>query len=294
VKITSLLAQYLYKNHRLDLPGIGTFLLDPSSTSALDSSSKQQRSTTMEGVTFKSNPSLKDSPDLVAFISSQTGKMKALANADLESHIELMQQFLNIGKIFEFEGIGSLIKKRTGVFEFTPLAVASDKVKEYKTKDTAPVTLETSAENYESFLAAPRVAFSYRKVVMPVLVLCGITLAIWGGYTISKNAAADDTATVVNTSIPVAPPPVIDSTAIKAEMAKAKDYKYVLQVSKKQPALKRYNQLRTNLWDVKMETQDSVQYKLFLLLPAMNADTTHVMDSLTAMTGRRVYIDHSN
>jgi hypothetical protein len=130
--------------------------------------------------------------------------------------------------------------------------------------------------------------------VMALLVLAGITLALWGGYTISKNAAADDAVEVLPATVAIAAPTPIDSTAIKTAIAKATDYKYILQVSKKQTAMKRYAQLRTNLWDVKLETNDSVQYKLFLLLPASNTDTTRIMDSLTAMTGKRVYIEHDN
>ena len=50
VKLASLLAQYLYTNHRLDLPGIGTFLLDPSTISSVENT--KQRSTVLEGVSF--------------------------------------------------------------------------------------------------------------------------------------------------------------------------------------------------------------------------------------------------
>jgi hypothetical protein len=293
VKLTSLLTQYLYTNHRLDLPGIGSFLLDPSTISSSEGS--KQRSATPDEVSFVSNPTLKDAPDLVTFISSKTGKMKALANADLESHIELIQQFLNLGKPYEFEGIGTLVKKKAGVFEFTPLSMPAEKLKGLKTKEAAaPVTLEESAKDYESFLATPKVPFGWKGPVMALLVLCGIALALWGGYTISKNAAADDAIEVLNSPAITAPVPKIDSTAIKAAMAKAKDYKYILQVSRKQTAMKRYNQLKTNRWDVNLETDDSVQYKLFMLLPAQNADTTRILDSLTAMTGKRVYIERDN
>jgi hypothetical protein len=278
--------------------------MDPSGIPTTESS--KQRSAAPDGVSFVNNPSLKDSPDLVAFISSQTGKMRALANADLESHIELIQQFLNIGKTYEFEGIGTIVKKKGGVYEFIALSAPPEKVKEYKVKETSGHSKQEEViksppkapkapkekKDYDSFLATPKVSFGWRRPVMAFLVLCGIGLAIWGGYTISKNAAADD-ATEVLAPVTTAPPPVIDSTAIKAALAKSKDYKYILQVSQKQTAIRRYNQLRTNLWDVKMETNDSVQYKLFLLLPS-NTDTTRILDSLSAFTGKKVYIEHDN
>jgi hypothetical protein len=291
VKLTALLAQYLYTNHRLDLPGIGTFLLDPTVISSAVENTKQPLSE-IEGISFENNALLKDTPDLIAFISSQTGKMKALANADLESHIQLAQQLLNLGKPFTFEGIGILVKKKNGVFEFTPLSMPPEKIKEYKAKETtSQVTLEESSAKYESFLSSPKTSLGWRRPAVALLVLAGIALAIWGGYTISKKAATSDTTEV--TDAPPPPPPV-DSSALQPVIVKKQDYKYILQVSKRQTALRRYNQLKTNLWDVQMETQDSVLFKLYMLLPAMNADTTRVLDSLTAMTGKKVYIEHQN
>ena len=91
MKIPSLLAQYFYCHQRLDLPGIGTFLLDNASLSALQNS--KQRSAMLDGVRFESKPFLKDTPDLIAFIAEKTGKMRALAAADLDSHLVLAEEF---------------------------------------------------------------------------------------------------------------------------------------------------------------------------------------------------------
>ena len=290
MKLTSLLTQYLYTNHRLDLPGVGTFLLDPQAVSTTDTS-KQRSAAMVDGISFEYNAATKTTPELIAYISSQSGKMKALASADLESHIQLVQQFLNLGKPFTFEGIGTLTKKRSGVLEFTSLSVPAEKINEWKTKEVKPVTLEESSKQYESFLSAPKLNFSWKKPVVTLLVMAGIVLAIWGGYTISKKAATSDETSVPET---VQQPTQPDSNLlVKEETPKSKEYKYILQVSKKQTAIRRYNQLKTNQWDVKMETKDSVLFKLYMLFP-FNADSTHVLDSLTAMTGKKVYIEPQN
>lgn len=289
MKLTSLLSQYLYTNHRLDLPGIGTFILDPSTISSLDNN--KQRSTVLSGVSFEYNTSVKETPELIAFISSQSGKMKALASADLESFVQQAQQFLNIGKPFEFEGIGTLVKKQKGEFVFTPLSVPTEKLKEHKAKEPAPVTLEESSAQYESFLGSPKVNIGWRRPVIALLILAGAGLAIWGGYTISKKAATTDVTEVVDTTQVIAPK---DTTVVAVpEPIKPKDYKYILQVSKRNTAMRRYKQLRENLWDVNMETKDSVDFKLFILLP-IRTDTTRVVDSLTALTGKKVYIEYQN
>lgn len=294
MKITSLLTQYLYNNQRLDLPGIGSFTFDPHAVDTLESS--KQRSTVLEGISFQSSPSLKSSPDLIAFISAQTGKMKALAAADLESHIQLAQEFLNIGKPFTFEGIGTLVRVKMNEYDFIPISMSNDKIKELQHKDTSKPTKEDSSSNYESFLSEPKVKLDWGKPVIAFLLLCGLGLAIWGGYAISKRASAGSNAAAVN---PVQTVAVVDTVDTQADsLAKLKalanvNYKYVLEVAPGKRAFKRYNQLKSNLWDVHLETKDSVQYKLFLLLPT-NTDTTRVLDSLTVMTGRRVYIESQN
>lgn len=297
MKITSLLTQYLYNHHRLDLPGIGTFLLDPSAIHALENS--KQRSAILEGISFENNPNLKESPDLVAYISAQTGKMKPLASADLESYLEVAQQFLNIGKPFTFEGIGTLVKVNLKECEFVPISVSTDKVRELNTKESPKAsTREEAVPQFGSFLSDPVLKQRWKKPVVAVALICGLGLTIWGGYAISKKAAtraADSVVlgdtTAVDTTIKQAPVP--DSLE-KAALLASSNYKYVLEEGSQQRAIKRYNQLRTNLWDVKLETTDSVRYKLYLLLPSQNADTTRVLDSLTVMTGKRVYIEYQN
>lgn len=306
MKITSLLTQYLYTHHRLDLPSIGTFTLDPSAIQALENS--KQRSAVLEGISFQNNPSLKESPELVAYISAQSGKMKALAASDLESFIEVAQQFLNIGKPFTFDGIGTLVKTNLKECEFIPIAVTADKVKELNTKEavkpasvreeaTAVAAAPAPQPQYESFLSESAPKQRWKKPVIALALIAGLGLTIWGGYAISKNAGSGKAADAVVS----APAPAEDtSTAIalpdtlaKEQPVIASNYKYVLEEGTKQRAIKRYNQLRTNLWDVKLETNDSVKFKLYLLLP-INTDTTRVLDSLTVMTGKRVYIEHQN
>jgi hypothetical protein len=127
--------------------------------------------------------------------------------------------------------------------------------------------------------------------------LCGIALAVWGGYTIAtKNSEitttdqesidTDLTMAVTDTSTLKKP----DSSALEAQVQRD-NYKYILELAKGKRAMSRYNQLKDNRWDVQMETSDSVQYKLFMILPA-TSDTAWKMDSLTALSGKRVYIEN--
>ncbi|NCT73781.1 MAG: hypothetical protein GXC78_04575 [Chitinophagaceae bacterium] len=299
MKLATLLTQYLYVHHRLDLPGIGSFILDPAVASQLATARPNQLLT--DGIQFEYNPSLPESPELIAYISAQSGKMKALASSDLESHIQLAHQFLNIGKPFHFEGIGTLTRLKPGEFEFIadPLQ-APDRKKESQSRESNKnSTKEEQSPRYESFLTETKPSQGWRKPLIALLVLAGLGLAVWGGYAISKKSRQPKEEVVNETPVQNNTLPLADTTTKQvtdsippvpvAAPATNDLYKYVLEVSNQKRALKRYNQLRTNLWDVKLETKDSVSYKLFVLLPG--ADTTRIADSLTVFLGRRVYIE---
>ena len=186
MKIPSLLAQYFYSTQRLDLPGIGSFALDIPKLQTLQNS--KLRSVVLEGVSFESKVLLQESPHLIAFISEKTGKMKALAAADLDSHLQLAQQFLNIGKPFTFEGIGILSRVKPGELEFTPISVLTEKLKEYNLNEAITAdSKEEPSSRYESFLTGPKIKIDWKKPVIGLLILCSAGLTIWGGYIISQK-----------------------------------------------------------------------------------------------------------
>jgi hypothetical protein len=301
LKIAYLLAQYLYSNKRLDLPGIGTFTLDPSVI--IDTEQNKQRSVLPDGISFQNNPAIRTVPELVSYICSKSGKMKVLAESDLESHLQMIQQFLNINKPFSFEGIGTIVKISPGAFEFTPGHLITNKPKNNPEKDKQNLSKKENVDaKYQAYLATPTVKSRWTKPVVVLLILCGIALAIWGGYTISTNQNQTAEATLPETNVEQSVP-ATDSTqlnkpgsAISQQTDKRSDnYKYILEVAKRTRAFNRLKTLKDSKLSnvVQMETADSVQYKLFVLLP-VTSDTTRVIDSLTAFLGKRVYIERQN
>ncbi|HWR32827.1 MAG TPA: hypothetical protein VN451_04850 [Chitinophagaceae bacterium] len=304
MKLASLLAQFLYTNKRLDLPGIGSFLLDPSVTIDGDNT-KSGKVIPSGAISFENNLLQKESPDLVQYISSQTGKIKALAAADLDSHLNLMQQFINIGKPFLLEGIGSLVKIKSGDYAFTPGDIIPEKMKEFSAKEIPDTTSsEESLADYKSiFYGRKGKNISWRKPAVFFLVAAGIALAVWGGYTVykmttgkSKSSGIDktDNEEVNSTNDSVMHQkdslslPVQNGAAISAPSG---NYKFILEISNAKRAFERFGRLKTFQWNVQMETNDSVTYKLFLILPASAADTSRIVDSLSMLNGRSVYIE---
>lgn len=303
MKLASLLTQYLYTHKRLDLPGIGTFLLDPAII--IETENNKHRNALPEGISFQSNSSIQNAPELVSYISSKSGKMKSLAESDLESHLQMVQQFLNISKPFTFEGIGTLIKVKHGQYEFIQGNIITDKLKDNKKeRDVHGLTKkETIDAKYQAYLATPVAKSRWRKPVIFLMILCGIGLAIWGGYTISTNRAGNTEAVLAENNInePVTPVDTSqlkkpDSAISQKTIIQPANYKYVLEVAKEYRAFKRFKMLKDSTMlskVIQLETNDSVQYKLFVLLPA-TMDTTRVIDSLTTFLGKKVYIEHQN
>jgi hypothetical protein len=302
LKLASLLAEFLKTNQRLDLPGIGSFLPGPTVNPEPDAD-RQPKNVFSPGIRFEMNPDIKDAPDLVAFIASRTGKIKALAAADLESYLELARQLLNIGKPFVVEGIGTLTKLQAGDYSFTPGSPVTVKASEdtIKKKADTPASANDTLGGFKSILYAPRIKTDKRKTLFIFLLLAGLALALWGGYAVYKrttggkkellSARENRESTGSGNTIKY------DTGKIKQDPAIAPAhpglpagyYKFVVETTEKTRGLKRYHRLKNFGLAIQMETKDSLRFKLFFMLPAAPADTSRLIDSL-----RRLYTPAGN
>jgi len=118
VNIELLLRQYLYNHKIITFPGIGKLVF--GSNAQFPESVEKGEAFPLQDLNFTYNLNEEIDKDFVAFVSSQTGKIKPLAAADVESYFMLSKQFINIGKSFVVEGIGSVDKQDNGTFAFTP------------------------------------------------------------------------------------------------------------------------------------------------------------------------------
>jgi hypothetical protein len=270
LKLAPLLAQYLYSNKRLDLPGIGSFTLDSSYHV------EPGRPLDPQSIGFVSNASVKEEPELIQFISSQTGKMKALAAADLDSYLQLALQFLNIGKPFLVEGIGSLVKVKSG-FAFAPGELVPEKIKEYSARE---LLATSSAE--ESFSKETAVPVNWKKPALVLLIIAGLGLAIWGGYTMYKNSRNNNQEEPIVEDANSRATVITDSTTLQQDSNKLPPgtYKFIIEVSPRDRILQRLTTLQGYGLNVKMEPQDSINYKLYFTIPATPRDTARIRDSL--------------
>ena len=295
MKLAPILAQFLYNNKRLTLQGIGVF--ESSPTPYTDSAdTKNSKTPPAETISFQNNPAAKEDEELIRFISTQTGKMKPLAISDLESYIELMRQFLNIGKPFQIEGIGTLTKIRAQEFAFVQGNYLNEKmietVEPEKTSQIAS-TDDPSVSFSGLYKKHDKPGFTLKKTSIAFLLFGGIGLAIWGGYSLYNN---NQPAPVALKKEPVPETlPVEDTTKYTTSTVETKDsvpvkneikqsgYKFVFESTpNKNRAIKRFNFLKNINSDIHLETTDSSLFKITVDMNIQPSDTLRIKDSLNA------------
>ncbi len=271
-----------------------------SSFVAMDEPSKTK--IPIEGISFSTKaPALPDEA-LIDFIRTYTGKMKPLAQADLDSYLTLAQQFINIGKPLFLEGIGTVQRIKNN-YEFIPGAPNSIKLESAADRQLGNKR-KPSMEEEE---APQRSNGISRKMLLLLGIVGTLALIGWGGYYLyTQNNDRSTTSNTENTITPLPlqdtstsqlTPPVdtlsglkpVSDTSLSQQMQPTATailpttgtYKFVIETSpNKLRAISRYEQLKRNGASVNLETKDSLTFKLFFILPATAADTTRIKDSL--------------
>lgn len=291
MKLAPLLAEYLFTNKQLSLPGVGTFQMEEPVPADPDDRKQQP----LPKIAFLSDPSTKETTELVRFISEKTGKMKALAASDLNSFLEIMHQFLNLGEPFMIDGIGNLVKLHSGQYDFSQGKVVNEKIKDF----TKPETGESFKESIPGYSKTSRSLKSGIRYLLPILLaIAGIVVAVWAGYKIyQKKASGNHTNTtqatdrkidetvpyVEDRSTPDKKPDSIkkeEPVTIQKPAKQGTNYKFVIEEANKERALSRFTSLKSWGLPIQLETADSINFKLFFILNSTASDTSKTLDSL--------------
>jgi hypothetical protein len=178
LKLPQLLSQYLYQTRKLDLPGIGSFTLDPAAVIPQESDRVGHQTAT--GISFK-NASIPTPDDaLILFLKEHTGKMKSLVASDLDFYLTTGRQLLNIGKAFYIDGVGTLLKNNQGKLDFTPgdylIAKLDDKF-----------AVERKGNSYDEPPREEPKSTNGRQSLLLIGIVAGLILIAWGGYYLYKR-----------------------------------------------------------------------------------------------------------
>lgn len=308
LKLPQLLSHFLYQNKTLALPGIGVFTL--ASNFSVPDAEYDGQPQTIQGIAYKQEHIDRPDPVLIDFLHKYTGKMRPLAEADLESYLQLGIQLLNIGKPFQFEGIGAIIKSKEDKYEFVPGEYSRSRLtlpgeeKAEQLNDKKKKTIDEQPER--EYDPQSKVA---KGVLLALGILGGIAIIAWAGYSLYKSkapkAATIETEVVAKDDTSVSRRP--DSVTLVQQQdlrAKKRDfssmvkhgdtmlYKFViLSTANKNRALKRYNQLRSFDLKVNMDAKDSSYFKVYFPIYTLPKDTLRIKDSLSDYYATKTIIE---
>lgn len=279
MKIEQLLVQHLYNHKEVTLQGIGTFKL--SADLVLPKENDKDFIIPEEGLQFMYDNKATEDEALIQYIVQQTRKIKPLASADLDSYLILGRQFLNIGKPFFIEGIGTLNKNQQGYLEFTPGNFIT------RLNESVPAEMREKSEEAISF-AAEEKPRSRKKIIYlsaGILLIAAVGWSAW--YFLNRQPAAVEKPVAEKT----VPSPVDSPSGNKKDTlqlnagylpanAVAYTFKIVFAITSKAAAEKRMAALISRGHKVIMYTTDSIQFKLAEPFTLPLTDTARIKDSL--------------
>ncbi len=294
MKIEQLIVQQLYNSKRVTLQDIGTFIL--SGDVQVSFENDKDPGMPANAVSFEFNKKASPDEDLIAFIVSQTRKIRPLASSDLESYSILAKQFLNIGKPFPIEGLGVLQKTQAGDYEFIQGHTINAKL------DAAPALLKEKRDEEISFSTPPREQPGKKWVWLLLLFLIVAILATL--YYFLKNDNKDKQAEqIITTKDTITKPKdtvirstvVIPDTTVAPMITPKKDgytFKVVIKEFRNKDAAEKFYTKFTN-WGYKfvLYTTDSVTYKIAVPFTRPLSDTLRVNDSLRVFYNARTYVE---
>ena len=293
MKVQELLFDYLYQTHQLRLPSIGLFQLDAA---MITGTSPKEEPSPDHTIRFTQDSNATTDEGLLQYLVEHTGKMKPLAQSDLESFIISGMQLLNIGKPFHLKGIGTLHKSGTTILfsQGAPVAERRENAAQYTLKDRTQTKEEEGQLDFSSTEKK-----SSRKPVIVAGSILVIALLAWAGYLAFRKSGSSNTTitSTTSTNTPVELPetdtatvaPVDTATTIAATNTVSADTPvatdtsgFVLQIKSfrfQNSAIERLNELKARGHNVSLANKDSVFY-LLLAVKRPLSDTSYVMDSL--------------
>ena len=244
-------------------------------------------------ISFEYNPKAKEDDALINFIVQQTRKMKPLASADLESYLTLASQFLNIGKPFKIDGIGTLEKIQSGEITFLQegqlLSALKEVVQVYR-KEKSGEDISFTSKNKKSNNN------NSKKIIVTIgvlLVITGIVAAAWYFLNNKKdteqriqNVTADSPIQINNTADSIKKDSLLRISITPAAASATSPttgitFKIIFKVTNnKAAAIDRMNTMKLRGHKVIMYTADSIIYTLAEPFNLPLSDTSKIKDSL--------------
>lgn len=277
LKILTLIPNFLYEFKKLSLPGIGVFTI-PADVHIPETGEKDPENFQLQ-IQYQQVPVLAPDQALIDYIKQHTRKITPLAVADLESFLADGKAFLNIGKPFFLEGIGTLYKDKNGQIDFIPGAPIAERV-ENKPLDGPDEKLLFSSKKQESIDP-----LLLRKVWVIIAAFFALALVIWGSYLLYTKLIEKDpnTEIIENTSSfqvtdsstqNVTTEKIVDTLSKAPIAVDSVVYTFILQKTRsKEIADTNFNRIKSIRKNVFMTKSDSSTYLICVKVKCIPADT---------------------
>lgn len=290
MKIEQLIVQHLYNNKKVTLQDIGSFVL--SSSVLMPNESDKDGVMPDNAISFEYNTKAKEDESLIDFIVQQTRKIKPLATSDLESYTILGREYLNIGKPFPIEGLGTLHKTQNGQYEFFQGTLVNPKLQ------AAPALLKEKDDEEIVFKTAVRTPSKKNGSMIAIAVLFLIVVAATLIYFLNKKDPEQAVTQPAMTDTPLKSKeavttviPITDSTTTGRAPGDSSTFKVVIkEFPTKEAAENAYAKLSGYGHKLVVYPVDSARYRLVMPFNKPLSDTARTMDSLNRFFGSKTFL----
>lgn len=312
MKLSALLTNYLYQNKRLAIPKIGTFTIDAAVV--VPDPEEKEFEDFLSQIQFKAGGVTQTDEATIQFIREQTGKIRPLAESDFESYVNDMILLLNIGKPVLLEGIGTILKTKTGALDFIPGLHGVEKVEIFPAEKPVEKQAEKKATSKPaSKITKPKTSNVEAPQLKRGLLLAGafaaLVIVLGGGYWLYSSNGSEgnsklDVAENNTTNLPIqaaltannadtiqqsqtnsttaaavntAPVAASPDTTVASE----KQYKFILQATKKKHiADSNFAKVKIDYPNLFLEKSADETYKIYLYKKCKATDTTQIKKDL--------------
>lgn len=242
-------------------------------------------------IDFQFDKKAQTSQALIDFIVKETGKNKTLISSDLTSVFEDARQYINIGKPYNFAGLGIISLNRSGGYDFAP---QQGNVSLSAAEGGAAAPPKAAAETPARMQAGRNVVMFFAFLII-LLVIGGLG---WGIYKYIKQPKSDTvfTAPAENAVDTTAKQKTVaaDTLALTKSTTDSADYKFIFETTlNKYRAHNRYDSLKSWGEHVFLDStlnDTATVYHLFLRAKLTAKDTAHVKDSVQKYFQRPIRI----
>jgi hypothetical protein len=287
LKLAKTIARYFYQAQAMNINGLGTFTSAPSG----------DPDNPAPIIQFTYKPTVANDDGLVKFIVTETGKMRPLAESDLESFVTSGLQLLNIGKPFFIEGLGAIQRNKEGVWDFITGNQISEKAsydieEERKLRGDLHEVPQRRIVDAEANHPESSGGLNWKRILLSLGVLAVLGGGAFALYkyvlqpqqdvannvnTSNDNTGINkDTTSIQKDTSAIAKPKPLNTMVTIADGKLAYNMVYKVLANKADADKYMANDIRFDSIKVQVAPLDTTKYKAFIPLKTLAADTGRI------------------